>query len=35
MVPRHFIGLFDAIAAERGDSSVVLPFPIWREAGRD
>ncbi|MGY4354186.1 hypothetical protein ACVW0J_000679 [Bradyrhizobium sp. i1.7.7] len=32
MVPPHFIGLFEAIAAERGDSSVVLPFPIWREA---
>ncbi|TCU65060.1 pimeloyl-ACP methyl ester carboxylesterase [Bradyrhizobium sp. R2.2-H] len=32
MVPPHYIGLFDAIAAERGDGSVVLPFPIWREA---
>lgn len=32
MVPPHYIGLFDAIAAERGDGSVVLPFPVWREA---
>jgi pimeloyl-ACP methyl ester carboxylesterase len=32
MVPPHYVGLFDAIAKERGDGSVVLPFPIWREA---
>jgi pimeloyl-ACP methyl ester carboxylesterase len=32
MVPPHYVGLFDTIAAERGDGSVVLPFPIWREA---
>lgn len=32
MVPPHYIELFDAIAADRGDGSVVLPFPIWREA---
>jgi pimeloyl-ACP methyl ester carboxylesterase len=32
MVPPIYLGLFDAIAAERGDGSVVLPFPIWREA---
>lgn len=32
MVPPHYVGLFDMIAAERGDGSVVLPFPIWREA---
>ncbi|PAY07277.1 alpha/beta hydrolase [Bradyrhizobium sp. UFLA03-84] len=32
MVPPHYRGLFDAIHAERGDGSVVLPFPIWREA---
>ena len=32
MVPPQYVGLFDAIAAERGDGSVVLPFPIWREA---
>jgi pimeloyl-ACP methyl ester carboxylesterase len=32
MVPPHYVALFDKIAAERGDGSVVLPFPIWREA---
>jgi pimeloyl-ACP methyl ester carboxylesterase len=32
MVPPQYVGMFDAIAAERGDGSVVLPFPIWREA---
>ena len=32
MVPPHYLGLFETIAAERGDGSVVLPFPIWREA---
>ena len=32
MVPPPFVALFDQIAAQRGDSSVVLPFPIWREA---
>ena len=32
MVPPIYVGLFDAIAAERGGGSVVLPFPIWREA---
>ena len=32
MVPPIYLGLFDAIAAERGDGSVALPFPIWREA---
>src|SRR5260370_38120550 len=32
MVPPQYIGLFEAIHAERGDGSVVLPFPIWREA---
>jgi len=32
MVPPHYPPLFDAIATERGDGSVVLPFPIWREA---
>jgi pimeloyl-ACP methyl ester carboxylesterase len=31
MVPPHYVGLFDQIAGERGDGSVVLPFPIWRE----
>jgi len=32
MVPPAFARMFEAIAAERGDGSVVLPFPIWREA---
>jgi len=32
MVPPQYAELFNAIAAERGDGSVVLPFPIWREA---
>ena len=32
LVPPIYVGMFDAIAAERGDGSVVLPFPIWREA---
>lgn len=32
MVPPQYVGLFDVIAAERKDGSVVLPFPIWREA---
>jgi pimeloyl-ACP methyl ester carboxylesterase len=32
MVPPQYVKLFDAVAAERGDGSVVLPFPIWREA---
>lgn len=32
MVPPDYVPLFDAITAERGDGSVVLPFPVWREA---
>ena len=32
MLPPPYVELFEAIAAERGDGSVVLPFPIWREA---
>ncbi|MGH7185294.1 MAG: alpha/beta fold hydrolase [Pseudomonadota bacterium] len=32
MVPPHYASLFDQIEKERGDGSVVLPFPIWREA---
>jgi pimeloyl-ACP methyl ester carboxylesterase len=32
MLPPQYVDLFEAIAAERGDGSVVLPFPIWREA---
>ncbi len=29
--PPHYRQLMDAIAAERGDGTVVLPFPIWRD----
>jgi len=32
MVPPQYVGLFDAVSEERGDGSVVLPYPIWREA---
>ena len=32
MVPPNYVSLFNSIAAQRGDGSVVLPFPIWREA---
>ena len=32
IVPPHYVELFENIAAQRGDGSVVLPFPIWREA---
>jgi hypothetical protein len=32
MLPPEFVELFEAIAAQRGDGAVVLPFPIWREA---
>jgi hypothetical protein len=32
MLPHDFVGLFEQIAVERGDGSVVIPFPIWREA---
>jgi pimeloyl-ACP methyl ester carboxylesterase len=32
MMPRQYVELFAAIAAERRDGCVVLPFPIWREA---
>ncbi len=31
MVPPHYKALFDQIAKERGDGSVVMPFPIWRD----
>jgi len=31
MLPPEYVALFDAIADERGDGSVVLPFAIWRE----
>lgn len=32
MVPPHFVEMFDAVSAETSDNSVVLPFPVWREA---
>jgi pimeloyl-ACP methyl ester carboxylesterase len=32
MIPPHYVGMFDEIEKQRGDGSVVLPFPIWREA---
>ena len=32
MLPPPYVALFDQISAQRGDGSVVLPFPIWREA---
>ena len=32
MVPPHYVGMFDAVSAESSDNSVMLPFPIWREA---
>ena len=30
--PPHYNEAMDADAAERGDGSVVLPYPVWREA---
>ena len=30
MVPPHYVGLFEQLETE--DGSVVLPFPIWRDA---
>lgn len=32
MVPPNYVGLFDQIAGDIGDGSVVMPYPIWREA---
>lgn len=32
MVPPHYVELFDQISSQSADNSVVLPFPIWREA---
>jgi pimeloyl-ACP methyl ester carboxylesterase len=32
MVPPPYVALFDQISAQRKDGTVVLPFPIWREA---
>ena len=31
MVPPDRAAIFEAIAAERGDGSVIVPFPFWRE----
>ena len=31
MAPAEHAGAFEAIAAERGDGSVMLPFPLWRD----
>ena len=31
MLPRESVRLFEAMAAERGDGAIVLPFPLWRE----
>src|SRR6201988_2731025 len=31
-VPPHFRDLFRGLAADSPDNSVMLPFPIWREA---
>jgi pimeloyl-ACP methyl ester carboxylesterase len=32
MLPPELIELFNSVAAERGDGTVVLPFTVWREA---
>lgn len=32
MVPPHYVALFDEISAASPDNSVMLPYPIWREA---
>ncbi len=32
MVPPHYVQLFDDVSRQSGDNSVVLPFPVWREA---
>jgi pimeloyl-ACP methyl ester carboxylesterase len=31
-VPPHYRELFDGLAANSGDNTVMLPWPIWREA---
>ena len=31
-VPPHYRELFDGIAAQSADNTVMLPYPIWREA---
>ncbi|APH72431.1 alpha/beta hydrolase [Aquibium oceanicum] len=32
MVPPHYVALFDAVSGQSSDNSVMLPYPIWREA---
>lgn len=32
LVPPHYVDLFLQLAGASGDNSVMLPFPIWREA---
>jgi pimeloyl-ACP methyl ester carboxylesterase len=32
LLPSAFVALFDQIVVQRGDNTIVLPFPIWREA---
>lgn len=32
LVPPHYVALFDAVSQASPDNSVMLPFPIWREA---
>lgn len=32
MVPPHYVELFDQVSAASSDNSVMLPYPIWREA---
>jgi pimeloyl-ACP methyl ester carboxylesterase len=31
MVPPHYVAMFDQIEKERGDGSIVLPYPVWRD----
>ncbi len=31
-IPPHYRALFDQLAAASRDGSVMLPYPIWREA---
>ena len=32
MVPPHYVTMFDGVSAASPDNSVMLPFPVWREA---
>jgi pimeloyl-ACP methyl ester carboxylesterase len=31
-VPKSYVDLFDPIAKASADNTVMLPFPVWREA---